>query len=233
MEAILSWLRRRWLLVLVVLAFILFVAFNWNELAGLVNALVQGQWAWVLAALLSQTAYYFLYAVQYKLAFATVEVASQVIEIIPVLFASIFVRTVVPSGGVSGAALFVDDATRRGQSGARAAEGALLVLALDLGTLTPLLLYSLAYLRGQGQLVAYQMIGSIIYLLFVAGLVAALLLGRWSPGLLRGLFDALVRAANWAARRIGRPDFLPRTGGPGPRPTFPAPPMRWPLTGTL
>ena len=73
LKALLSWLKRHWLLVLVIIAFVVFVALSFDDLQGLGAALLQGQWQWVLVATLTQTAYYFLYAVEYKLAFATLE----------------------------------------------------------------------------------------------------------------------------------------------------------------
>ena len=211
----LLWLRRYWLLILVMIAFIVFLIIGFQDIERVVAALLQGLWPWVLAATLTQSVYYLLYAVQYRLAFATVEVQSQLGELVPVMFASIFLRTVVPSGGVSGAALFIDDAARRGQSPARAAEGALLVLTIDLGTMVPLILYALAYLSLRGSLRAYEVLGSAIFVLFVGGLVGALLLGRWQPGLLRRLFGWLETAANWLAHQFGRSDLLPPGWGRG------------------
>lgn len=209
LSAVLSWLRRRWLLLLVILAFVLFVILNAGELEGLARALIRAQWGWIVAALVAQTAYYVLYTVQYKYAFATVEVASEVGELLPVMFASIFLRTIVPSGGVSGAAVFIDDAVRRGQSGARTAEGAVLVLALDLATLLPLLLIGIAYLSRQGTLAAYQVLGAAIYLAFCASLAAALFLGRLAPATLHKLLRLLQGGVNGLARRLGRPQPLP------------------------
>ena len=205
----LSWLKRRWLLVLLIGAFLIFVALNLDQAVELAAALVRGQPQWVLGAVLAQTAYYFLYALEYKLALATVEVASRVIELIPVLFASIFVRTVVPTGGVSGAAIFVDDAARRGQSAPRTAEGALLVLTLDLVTLMPLLALAVTFLALENALVAYQIVGSVILLLFLAGLIAALLLGRWEPEVLRRLLGLVQQGSDRVAEWLGHPGMLP------------------------
>ena len=53
------------------------------------------------------------------------DVRSRYRELVPLTFVSIFVNLVAPLGGLSGAALFTDDASRRGESGARAALGAL------------------------------------------------------------------------------------------------------------
>ena len=52
----LSWLRRRWLLVLLVVAFLIFVLLNFDQAVKLAEALVRGQPEWVLGAVLAQTA---------------------------------------------------------------------------------------------------------------------------------------------------------------------------------
>ncbi len=204
-----SWLRRRWLLWLVIIGFAIFVALSWSELSTLAATVTRSQPLWLLAAVGAQSVYYFLYAAQYKYGFATVEVASQVRELIPVMFASIFLRTIVPSGGVSGAAVFVDDAARRGQSAARATEGSLLVLAVDLATMLPLLFIALGYLAYSHVLVLYEIIGSAIFVLFVASLGAALFTGRLAPHLLRRGLGELQWLTNYAAERLHRAAPLP------------------------
>jgi uncharacterized protein (TIRG00374 family) len=205
----LEWLKRRWPLLLIAVGFIVLIILSRNDLERLGLALIRGDPVWIVAAVAAQTAYYYLYAAQYKYAFATVEVASQVHELIPVMFASIFVRTLVPSGGASGAVVFVDDAARRKQSPALATEGTLLVLALDLSTMVPLILYGLVYLDVRGTLRVYQVIGSILFILFIGALAAALFTGRWAPSLLQLALTMLRHAANQLAQAMGRGEALP------------------------
>ena len=134
---LLHWLRRRWLLLLVLAGFGLLVALRFDDIVALTRTLIGGRVEWVLTAVLLQVAYYSLYAFLYQLAFATVEVEGRASHLLPVLFASLFLKVVVPSGGLSAVAVFVDDAARREQSAARAAEGALLVLVADQDTMVP------------------------------------------------------------------------------------------------
>jgi len=204
-----SWFRRRWLLLLVIGAAVVLVILRFGEIRALVSTLVQGQWQWVLAAVLAQVMYYSLYAVQYRLGFAAVDVASRATELLPVLFASLFLNAVVPSVGVSGAALFIDDAARRRQSPARAAEGSLLVVVADLATMVPLVLCGLAYLSSQGVLQPYQTIASALFLLLVAVVTGFTLLGRWLPGMLRALLRRVQASVNRLASLIRRPPPLP------------------------
>lgn len=209
MKRLLAWLGRRWLLVAATIAFLVLVILQLGNLELLGATLIRGIWQWLLVAALLQVAYYLFYAYQYELGFAAVEVASRWVELVPVMFASIFLTTIVPSGGVSSLAVFVDDAARRGQSSARAAEGALLVLIADLVTIAPFVAYGLAYLSLRGVLQVYQVIGVIALLVFTLGLAAAILLGRWFPEQLRSFFEWLETTANWLARLVRHPPLVP------------------------
>jgi len=204
----LLWVRRRWLLCLVSLAFAVLVAFRFDEIRQIALALVRGQLQWVLVALLTQVGYYSLYAVLYQMGFLTVGVESRWGDLLPVLFASVFLKAVVPSGGVSSLAVMVDDAAKRGQSSARAAGGALLVLTADLATMVPLLLYGLHYLALRGALRAYQVIGVVFFVLFTTGLGAMLGLARRQPQVVSGVLHALQQGVNWVATVLHRRPFL-------------------------
>jgi len=205
----LLWVRRRWLLCLVSLAFAVLVAFRFDEIRQIVLALLRGQLQWVLVALLTQVGYYSLYAVLYQMGFLTVGVESRWGDLLPVLFASIFLKAVVPSGGVSSLAVMVDDAAKRGQSSARAAGGALLVLTADLATMVPLLLYGLHYLAERGALHAYQVIGVVFFVVFTAGLGAMLGLARQQPHVVFSVLHGLQQGVNQLAAWLRRRPFVP------------------------
>ena len=209
MKRVVAFLRRRWLLLLILVGFLIFVIIQGRDIEALGVTLVRGQWEWLLVATGVQALYYFLYAIQYEFGFATVEVQSNWVDLVPVVFASIFVTTVVPSGGVSSLALFVDDAARRGQSPVRAAEGSLLVLVADLATMVPLIAYAMLYLAERGVLEIYQMLGVALYVAFSASLAGVILLGRWLPGVLHAAFVWAQENINWLASLAGRPPLLP------------------------
>jgi phosphatidylglycerol lysyltransferase len=198
-------MKRRWLFWLLVIAFIWVVVSRFTEVEKLVETLAQGQWEWVLAAALLQVVYYLVYTGLYQSAFYTVEVESRIRELLPVMFASIFVNVAAPTGGASGAALFVDDVARRGQSAARAAAGTLLVLAADFSAFALVLIVGLAYLFLYHDLKAYEIVGAGVLLVIIGGLTGILLLGLWQPDWLRRLLGWLQQAVNRLAGWVRRP----------------------------
>mgnify|MGYP001030027966 CR=1 FL=1 len=202
-------MRRRWILWVLIIAFVWLVVTRFTEIQKLLDVLAQGQWEWVLAAVLLQALFFVVYAALYQAAFHTVEVESRVSELIPVLLSSWFLTVVAPSGGASTAALFADDAARRGQSPVRAAAGTVLVLLADFSSFVVILAIGLLYLFGQHSLQLYHILGSVVLFSFIAALSALLLLGVWQPDRLRYFLHWVQRNANALAQQLRRPDWLP------------------------
>ncbi len=131
---------------------ILIVAFVWvifsrsAEISLLAETLTDGNWDWVFAATGVEILYLFFFAFAYQAAFFTVEIRARFGEIFPVMLGSMFVNAVAPGGGVAGVALFVDDQSRRGHSGARATAGMVVHMIADFSSLTLILILSMTYL---------------------------------------------------------------------------------------
>ncbi|MCZ7572220.1 MAG: flippase-like domain-containing protein [Ardenticatenaceae bacterium] len=199
---------RRVLLLLVLIGFVALVTSRFTDLKGLASTLLQGRWQWILAAILLHVLYFGLYAKLYQFGFRTVEVESDAIRLLPVLFASLFVNAVAPTGGAGGAALFVDDAVQQGQSGARTAVGTVLVLVADLSTLIPFVLAGVVFLAIQHELRIYHIAGVTIFFLFIGILIGALLLARWRPQQLRRLLGWLHRRISQVGSWFNHPNLL-------------------------
>jgi uncharacterized protein (TIRG00374 family) len=201
-------LRRRWPLLLLLVLILLLLLTRLVEIRQLLATLARGRWQYMLAALFLVGLSYGLYAVQFQFSFATVGVESRVLQLIPVLFASILAGTVAPTGGLTAAAVLIEDAVRRQQSPARATEGVLLSWVSGLLAMVPLLLIGLAYLHLQGALHAFEVAGAALYLLYIGVLIGVLLLAIWQPSRLRRLLRRVQRAVNALLQRLGRPPLL-------------------------
>lgn len=199
---------RRWLLWLLLLAVAVVVITRFTDLRTLAATLSAGRWPWLVAAVALQLAYFVLYAAFYQLGFATVEVRSRVRELLPVFLASYFVNAVAPSGGAGAAALFVDDAVRRGESGARAAAGTVFVLAADLVTLIPFLGYGMYYLQDRNALHYYDVAGAVIFVMFSGGVSMALFLAWWQRRRLQNLLAWLEHVVNRVGSWFRRPHLM-------------------------
>ncbi len=175
-----NFLKRYWFLLLVLAILAWVIIRDQTQLVQLAVTLFSAQGSWVLIAVGLQALYYAFLTATYQASFAAVGIESRFLELVPVTVASIFAN-MIPSAGASGAAVFVGYISRRGQSAARAFEGAILMQVADLGSFLPLLTGGLIYLFLRHDLNVYEIIASIILFLLVAGLAALLLLGLWRP----------------------------------------------------
>jgi phosphatidylglycerol lysyltransferase len=189
-------------------SFAWFIIRNFSEVQHLAKTLAQGKWQWLAFAALLQVVYYLVYTGLYKSAFNAVEVESRITGLLPIVLGSLFVNVVAPTGGTAGAALFMDDASRRGQSGARTAAGTLVAQAADFSSFALILIVGLVYLFLYHDLQGYEIAGAAVLLLISTGLVVVLMLGIWKPDLLLGLLGRIDNLIIKVLRWLNRPSLL-------------------------
>ncbi|MFZ6026229.1 MAG: lysylphosphatidylglycerol synthase transmembrane domain-containing protein [Chloroflexota bacterium] len=201
-------MKRNWILWLLLVAFAWLLVTRREEAEILLQTLQRGRWAWVMIATLMQMMYYLFFAASYWSAFNAVEVKSKLRDLVPITFAALFVNVVAPTGGTGGAALFLDDARRRGQSSSRAAAGTLFQLVAHFGSFSLVLLVGLTYLFLQGNLRIHEVLAAVILLGMVSVLSTILLLGLWRPDWLQRLMYWIQRTANRGCGRFQRVPFF-------------------------
>jgi len=190
------------------IAFTLLVITRFSGLQQLTATLARGLWGWVLLSLALHMLYFVTYGAMYVVGFRIVGVQSGLAQTIPVYFVSLFVNSLAPLGGTGGAAVFIDNSIRRGESGARTSVGLLLVLAADLITLWPFLAYTVWYLVQQHILKVYSAVGVAIYLIFTGLLLAALIAARRNSRRLANLLGYIRSVANKIGDRLRRSELL-------------------------
>ena len=201
-------MRRSWIFWLLLVLFLLLVATRFGEVKSLPLTLSQGKWQWVLAAVSLTVLYNLERVLLFMASFSIVEVRRSFGELLPISFAALFVNTVVPSAGASGAALFANEAARRGESPARAAAGALLFMVTDYAAFLLVLAAGFSALLLRNRLQAYQVIVAVIFLAIVSGMSILLLLGEWQPGRLRRFLYWVQASASRLASLVKRPQPL-------------------------
>ena len=158
--------------------------------------------------LMVQAVYYVVFTGMYQFALYTVEIPGRLFDLIPVWFTSVFLNITAPSAGMTGAAVFIDDAAHRGYSPARAAAGMVLVLVADYSAFAVLLIIGMTYLFVTRNLHFFEVFASVILLLFILSLTVVLLLGLWRPAALHAFLNWVQARANNIARRFNRRPFL-------------------------
>ncbi len=201
-------MKRRVIFWVLLIAFLWVLATRFVEIKNLITTLATGQWQWIAAALLLQTIFYLVFTALYQSAFYTVDVRARLLRLLPLTFAAIFVNVVAPSGGASGAALFMDDAAQRGESPSRVAAGNLLQVIADYLGFTLVLVVGLVYLFFVHDLQTYEIAAAVILMVITTGMTGVLLVGLWRPALLRRLLSWARGLVNGIFRRLKRPPAL-------------------------
>ncbi len=200
---------RRWLLWLLLLAFVALAFSRWEELQNLVQAMSetarQGHPSWLAAAVLSIALYYLAYAASFQAAFRAVEVRRRVAELLPLIFGMFFVNVVAPAGGAAGYALLVDDSSRRGHPAGHSMAAAMLQLVADFAGLCLLLVMALLYLFQRGRLVGVEASAAFVLFLLTLAISLGLFVGFWRPAVLRRFLAAAEKAVHTLGGWIGRP----------------------------
>jgi uncharacterized membrane protein YbhN (UPF0104 family) len=118
----------RWWMIITMLGLSALVASRFANVKQIINGLRQGRLPLVVVAVVLNLLYFVLYAGLYQVGYETVGVKARMLDLVPLVFVSLFVNALVPTGRADGAAIFIDDAIQRGQSAARTAVGVIWVL---------------------------------------------------------------------------------------------------------
>ena len=204
---------RRWLFALLGVALLAFVVTQFTTVSALGADLSGADARWLAAALVAQVAFFLLYGGLYQAGLGAVEVESSALRLVLVLLASIFAKTVLPLTAAPAAAVFIDDATSRGQSGPRTAAAMIVVLVVDLVTALPFVAAGAAALVLRSTLVGFALTGTGLFVVFIGVLVVGLVLAARRPTLLAAVLRAAGNAANRALVRLGRQAAVPNGWG--------------------
>jgi uncharacterized protein (TIRG00374 family) len=195
---------RRWIYWLLIIGFFAVVIIHFNEFTDFSRILARGQFQWMFAAIALQLLHYLVSSASYRVAFNTVGVHTRLRDLVPLLFGALFVNVVAPTGGASGAALFVDHAARNGESPVRTAAGILLQLIISMLAVVVILAAGLSYMGTQHRLLSYHIIASVILVVGFGLITGLLLLAVRRPAFLTLLFTWLQRIVNKLSKRIKR-----------------------------
>ncbi len=203
-----GWAWGQWLVTALFVVFLLYLAGSLTSPSALLGHLVRPQWDWAAVALVGQAVTFSLYGGLYKYAFQAVGVPGSARRLVGIIFASIFVKTVVPLTGAAAMTVFIDDASSRGHPGARAAAGTVVVTTIDLLIAVPLVGAGMLVLAEHGRLALYDVVGMWLFFGFVAFLIVGMAVAGAYPALMEKLLGGARLVVNRVARLARRPPPL-------------------------
>lgn len=174
-------MARRIALAVAIAAAALLALTHGADIAALLATARGGSATWLGLAVLLQAGYYLGYVLTYRQAFASVGIRRPLLDITPVVFASVFINTVTPSAGTAGPALLVDDATRGGHPAGTAAAAVLLGQFADFAGFAVVMAGGFTYLAAIGRLTVIETLAAAVFVALVAAMGAGLVLALRRP----------------------------------------------------
>ncbi|MEK7278897.1 MAG: lysylphosphatidylglycerol synthase transmembrane domain-containing protein [Chloroflexota bacterium] len=188
---------RRLLLAVVLLFAVGFTISQFGHFEQFSSVMRRGQPIWIGLAFVVQAAWLLNQVAQYRAAYRVVGIEQTIRQLLPVVLATNFANVAAPSAGMSGIAIFVHDARRRGLSAARVTLAGVLFVVFDYISFSAVLALGLIVLFRRNDLGARELIPSLILFGAAMALGAVVLLGMRSAA-------ELERALVWASRLVNR-----------------------------
>ncbi|HLF02324.1 MAG TPA: lysylphosphatidylglycerol synthase transmembrane domain-containing protein [Anaerolineales bacterium] len=199
---------RRLIFALILLAAIIFIISNFGSFQNFAAVLQMGNPVWIGLAFIVQGTWLLNVSAQYRTALRTVGIERNMRDLFVLMLGSNFLNVVAPSGGVSGMALFLDDARRRGISTARVTIAGVIHVMFDYIAFCCVLALGLLVLIRRNTLSPIELVPSAIMFGTAIGLSAVVVLGMRSADALERLLVTAARAVNWAVRPVIRRGYL-------------------------
>ena len=188
---------RRLAFAVVLLLAVSFFFSQFGHFSQFVAVVQRGQPVWIVLALVVQGAWLVNQTAQYRAAYRVVGLDQPYRTLLPLVLASTFLNVVAPSAGISGLAVFVDDARKRGVSTARVTLAGVLYIVFDYIAFSIVLTLGLLALFRRNDLHASELVASGILFGVALILISIILLGMSSAA-------ELERALAWGARLVNR-----------------------------
>ncbi|HLE16585.1 MAG TPA: lysylphosphatidylglycerol synthase transmembrane domain-containing protein [Anaerolineales bacterium] len=188
---------RKFSLALLLLLIFIFVFARTAELEAIGRTLQNGDWRYLLLALLLEVVWLFNVAISYWLIYRSIGLNEKIDTLFLASSGAYFANVIAPTAGASGLAVFITTARRRGYSTARATiAGALYILFDYLGFIFILALGLIVLFRRNNLNIPELVASAVLFL--IAGLWLFLLFLGMRSG------KALGNTLAWFARQINR-----------------------------
>ena len=188
---------RKFLLSLILFLAAAFVYLSLSEIQNIVHTLQQGNFWFILLALLVQAGWFLVAGLIYQSLYRALGMEDTILKFSLLAASATFVSIVTPSAGVGGVAVFISEAKRKRQSVGKVTVASMLFLFLDYLAFLFVLALGLIVLFRRNDLGPTELAASGAMLAIAVGLGSLLYIGSRSA-------DALGNALAWMARLVNR-----------------------------
>ncbi|MHC1783961.1 MAG: YbhN family protein [Anaerolineaceae bacterium] len=199
---------RKFFLAVILLLGILFIIGRYSEVQNITATLQAGNLWYFLLALFLEGLWLLIVSLTWQRIYSSVGVEFSRWHLFQIVNSANFANTVAPTGGVSIVAIYLDDAKKRGISGARIAVAYAMNLLFDFTGLLFILIFGLAVMARRDVLKWPEVTASFILLSASVGLAAILYLAMHSSDRLAHILAAFARSINRVLRPFIHREYL-------------------------
>jgi uncharacterized protein (TIRG00374 family) len=171
---------RKFIIAIVFLLAVVYVIVQFSEVQSILETFRQGDWKYLLLAACIQALWLVNIAFAYKYIFRITGIQEKMSKMLMLGAASNFANVVAPTAGMSGMAVFISEARRRGYSTGRATVGGVLYVLFDYAGFLFILAFGLVVLIRRNNLNFAEIIATVILLATAVILSFLLYLGTRS-----------------------------------------------------
>jgi hypothetical protein len=190
---------RKFIFALILLLGVIFILTRISEFEAIASTLQNGDWRCFVLAFFVQGLWIINVAASYQAAFRVIGVEENLKEMIPISSAVSFANIVAPVGGMSGVAILMDRARRKGYSPARSAIANTLYIEFDYLGFMLILAVGLIVLMRRNNLNLPELLASLALLSAATAIGFLITLGIRSK---KALETTLVFLARWVNRLL-------------------------------
>jgi len=172
------------------------VYLSFSELESIVHTLQQGNFWFILLAILVQVGWFFVAGLIYQSLYHALGMEATVYKFSLLAASATFINIVTPSAGMGGVAVFISDARRNGQSVGKVTVANMLYLFLDYLAFLFVLTLGLIVLFRRNDLGPTEIAASGVMFAIAAGLGSMLYLGARSAAALGNALAKMARLVN-------------------------------------
>jgi uncharacterized protein (TIRG00374 family) len=185
-----------------------FVYLSFSELESIVHTLQQGNFWFILLALVVQVAWFLIAGLIYQSLYHALGMEDTVYKLSLLAASATFINIVTPSAGVGGVAVFISEARRKRQSVGKVTVASMLYLFLDYLAFLVVLALGLIILFRRNDLGPAELAASGVMLAIAASLGSLLYLGSRSAAALGIALAKMARLVNRVVYPFIHRDYL-------------------------
>ena len=187
---------RKFIVILILFLGAALVYLSFSELESIVHTLQQGNFWFILLAILVQVGWFFVAGLIYQSLYHALGMEATVYKFSLLAASAMFINIVTPSAGMGGVAVFISDARRNGQSVGKVTVANMLYLFLDYLAFLFVLTLGLIVLFRRNDLGPTEIAASGVMFAIAAGLGSMLYLGARSAAALGNALAKMARLVN-------------------------------------